>query len=204
MSDVKKRSAAARAHLAALQNPYVWVQVDANEQDGEKASSVAQTSSPTPVQTQPRAPYVKRGEGRLIDPKQPDLFGPDVDVKADIAPKHPYEVLARLSDEEDSQALAERVPEPSEYSVSKADFESGCRGIFAQYLPALERLLRPEQRAFIERNKVRTPSIRYRLLMELKKYDLTHVVGLRPQFNRNESLATEKLLQIEQSVGEDS
>ena len=87
-------------------------------------------------------------------------------------------------------------------SISKQDFEGECRRIFRQYIPALEKgRLRPHHRAFITRNHSRSPALRYRLLEQLRKYDLSHIRGLQIQFNRErEELTAGKLTQIERAV----
>ena len=87
-------------------------------------------------------------------------------------------------------------------SISKHDFEAGCRRIFRQYIPALEKgRLRPHHRAFITRNHSRSPSLRYCLLEQLRKYDLSSIRGLQVQFNRErEELTADKLTQIERAV----
>lgn len=87
-------------------------------------------------------------------------------------------------------------------SLSKADFESGCRSIFRRYMPEMERTkLRPHHQEFIRRNMNCSPGRRFGLLEALRRYDLSSERGLRTYFNREEDAFTEaKLLKIEESV----
>ncbi len=93
-------------------------------------------------------------------------------------------------------------PPPARKSLSKADFESGCRSIFRRYMPEMERTkLRSHHQEFIRRNLNCSPERRYALLQQLQRYDLTSETGLRTYFNFEEDAFTEaKLLKIEESV----
>lgn len=94
------------------------------------------------------------------------------------------------------------VPTRPEGSLTQAEFEHRARAIFRPYIPAEERgKLRPHYREFIARNKSRSPQARYQLIDGLKKYDISTIPGLSPQFNREqESLTKEKLAEIEKLV----
>lgn len=119
---------------------------------------------------------------------------------------NPYAALAfgDESDKADSQQSAFEYtdnPKPSakKQTASRAEFESECRRILRQYIPAIEGgRLRPHHRAFITRNASSAPVRRRLLLNELRKYDLSSVQGLRAHFNREqESLTDAKLKELE-------
>lgn len=88
-------------------------------------------------------------------------------------------------------------------TCSKAEFNVGCRAVFRHYMPALERgKLRDHYREFISRNESRSPEMRFRVLHQLKRYDLSLHVGLTGQFNRERDVFTEeKLRAIERDAG---
>ena len=90
-------------------------------------------------------------------------------------------------------------------TVSKDEFDAECRRIFGFYIPEVEKgRLRPYHKAFITRNQSRTPSGRYKILEQLRKYDLSGVSGFETRFNREPKELTEaKLREIEQAVGVD-
>jgi hypothetical protein len=90
-------------------------------------------------------------------------------------------------------------------TISKMDFEAGCRAIFKRYMPEMERSkLRSHHQEFIRRNAAATPERRYALLQELRRYDLSSEDGLRTYFNLEEDAFTEaKLRKIEESVNQD-
>jgi hypothetical protein len=94
------------------------------------------------------------------------------------------------------QQLAHKV------SLSKEGFIAGCRRIFRQYIPSVEKgRLRQHHRDFITRNQGRGGSIRHLLLQELSKYDLSGLPGMEARFNRERNdLTDQKLKQIERSV----
>jgi hypothetical protein len=87
-------------------------------------------------------------------------------------------------------------------TISKADFESGCRSIFRRYMPEGERTKsRPHHQDFVRRNSLCSPERRYALLQELRRYDLSDEPGLQTYFNYEEDAFTEaKLKAIEESV----
>jgi hypothetical protein len=90
-------------------------------------------------------------------------------------------------------------------TASKDEFDVECRRIFGPYIPEVENgRLRPYHKAFITRNQSRTPSGRFKILDQLRKYDLSGVSGFEARFNREPKELTEaKLREIEQSVGVD-
>lgn len=183
-----------RAALKRLGNPYALTQVDGLVD--EAPAQVAQVS------LQPLSkPRTVRESARLASSQQ-DLFAQPSPPHDGTPSGNPYASLANIVDEPSSTA-ARSTPERVD-SVSQADFDSGCRRIFSQYIPALERgRLRPEHRDFIDRNRTRAGGIRAKLLKALQKYDLSRLT-LQPQFNReSESVTAQKLKEIEQSVGED-
>lgn len=79
---------------------------------------------------------------------------------------------------------------------SKKSFQDGCRRIFLQYIPPSEgRTLRPHYRDFIIRNETNSPEHRFRLLGELRKYDISTSGDFKPHFNREQEFLTKKKLQ---------
>ena len=88
-------------------------------------------------------------------------------------------------------------------SMSKAEFRSQCRAIFRPYIPALEKgRLRAHHRDFVTRNESQSAEVRYALVQQLRRYDLSAVPGLTSQFNRERNALTEaKLIEIERAVG---
>ncbi len=86
--------------------------------------------------------------------------------------------------------------------ISKMEFEKGCRRIFRQYIPAVEKgRLRRHHTDFIIRNVGRAPAIRGALLVELRKFDLGDTPGFQARFNRERHPFTEaKLRDIERKV----
>lgn len=99
-------------------------------------------------------------------------------------------------DEEDALPVA--VPARTA-GLSKAEFIARCRRIFRQYMPALEtKGLRTHHRDFITRNLSGPATRRARLAQHLEKYDLSEIVGIDPQFNREKDpFAEAKLREIE-------
>lgn len=89
-------------------------------------------------------------------------------------------------------------------TISKANFEAGCRSVFRRYMPEMERAkLRPHHQDFIRRNSLCSPERRYALLQELRRYDLSDEPGLQTYFNYEEDVFTEtKLKAIEDAVKE--
>lgn len=94
--------------------------------------------------------------------------------------------------------------QPPAAEVSKRAFQDGCRRIFVLYVPPEEgTTLRPHYRDFILRNQDQSPEQRFRILEELRKYDLSTTGNLKPHFNRErESLTQRKLEQIERRVAQ--
>jgi len=187
-----------REYLRLLENPYASLQVgDDRDQDFATnatssasqagASSRESAQTPTPVEL-----------GTAPEPRHTSL--------PEVPHGNPYAALANIDDQEE-QLLDAGAPStgPALGEISKATFEAGCRRIFSQYIPRLERgRLRPEHRDFITRNRPRSARIRCRLLEELSRYDLSDLPGMRAQFNREDDRLTDKkLIEIEQAVDKD-
>lgn len=176
----------ARQFLKRLGNPYASVQLEGLEDE----VAIAPTN-PARV-------------ARIAAPEQRDFFAhhSPQSSPAEAPSGNPYAVLAQLEDPETPSHLAEDSLNRDSETASQAEFERSSRRIFAQYIPALERgKLRPEHREFIARNKGRSGRIRYRLIKALQRYDLSNIVGLQPQFNRErEELTAKKLAEVERSV----
>lgn len=75
---------------------------------------------------------------------------------------------------------------PPRCSISRVDFTSACRSIFAQYEPMRSgrRQLRTEFRAFIAKNCAKAPEARAKIIAELERYDLSKMGNLQPHLNR--------------------
>jgi hypothetical protein len=88
-------------------------------------------------------------------------------------------------------------------TASQREFESEAKRILGFYVPPLEKgKLRPAYKSFIDRNLSRSPEVRFKLLAELKKYDLSTSGGVRSHFNREDFEITElKLRAIELAAG---
>ena len=111
-------------------------------------------------------------------------------------------------DAPESPALTQIAPAPavpSSGELSKSAFRDQVRAIFRPYIPAAEHgKLRDHHREFIARNESRAPRVRYQLVAQLRKYDLSNLSGMKPLFNREEAAFTkEKLAEIERVVGSD-
>ena len=128
------------------------------------------------------------------------------------ASENPYALHYYLGVDEDAEAATRSSPTMAanpatrgRKTLSKADFDSGCRSIFRRYMPEMERAkLRPHHQDFIRRNVNCSPERRYALLEELRRYDLSTEGSLRTYFNREEDDFTEaKLLKIEAAVREE-
>ena len=128
------------------------------------------------------------------------------------ASENPYALHYYLGADEDAEAatrssaaIAANPAARGRKTLSKADFDSGCRSIFRRYMPEMERArLRPHHQDFIRRNVNCSPERRYALLEELRRYDLSAEGSLRTYFNREEDDFTEaKLLKIEGAVGKE-
>ena len=88
-------------------------------------------------------------------------------------------------------------------TLTQSDFEQRARAIFRPYIPAEEHgRLRPHYREFIERNKSRSPQVRFKVIGQLRRYDLSDLGALNPLFNREkEAFTREKLIEIETHAG---
>jgi 5'-nucleotidase len=71
-------------------------------------------------------------------------------------------------------------------TLTKRDFEIGCRSIFRSYTPMSsgKSILAERFRVFISENAVRSSEDRAKVLKNLSRYDLTGVVGHHPMLNR--------------------
>src|ERR1700683_3205153 len=117
--------------------------------------------------------------------------------------RHYYYPEPELLLDKPADATERNAPESTPRSLPKKEFRETCRGIFRPYIPALERgTLRPHHRNFIARNESRPGSIRYALVAQLRRYDLSAIPGLTSQFNReSEDITAAKLAEIERTVG---
>lgn len=174
MSEGKPLSPAARAILAKRGNPYAFV-------DGQVEEVAASGSV---MSEHNRAAY-RRSE----NPHAHDYYatGSHKQVPANTPASETQPVVTK----------------PATCRISKAEFRSRCRDVFLPYIPALEKArLRSHHRAFIERNAAQPAEIRYELVAQLQKYNLSGIPGLTSQFNReHEALTEAKLLELERAVG---
>jgi len=143
-------AAKVREYVRLLENPYASLQVrDVGDEDPATASTresrdaaSAQVATPSPVDLFPAAP-------------------PRHSALTDTPSGNPSAALANIDDQEEHSAAAPPRSDSTLVEVSKAAFEAGCRRIFAQYIPRLERgRLRPEHLDFITRNRSRSARIR--------------------------------------------
>lgn len=186
-----------RAYLKQLGNPYAFTQVDGFEE--ELAVESAGKSVDGAVLANNRMARTSTGQRQ---PEQVDLFSHIPQRLGRSARSgNPYAVLAQL-DENDTAPNFPLDENPDRMTASQVEFETGCRRIFAQYIPALEKGgLRPEHRDFIARNRTKNGKIRRTLLKALQRYDLAALGGLQPQFNRErDALTVKKLMEVERSV----
>lgn len=179
----------ARLYLRKLGNPYAADQIEGLPESPATTQAVGESA-----------------QSRAVAPQQVELFGKTSATSVPPAERsgNPYASLA--SDVAEFTDEGERVVKRCDTAAtSAAEFESTCRRIFAFYIPALERgRLRAEHRDFISRNRSRSGRVRYRLLQALRRYDLSDILGIQPQFNRESDLLTlQKLKEIERSIGED-
>src|SRR5262245_19627862 len=148
----KPLSSAARTYLRKLRNPYAAEQLD------EEVATSPDVSQST-LQSRD-SPQLEQGD---------DGQGSEVWVLQD-----PYASLSgggHASQRKSLRSVATR-------TCSKVGFRNGCKHIFRQYSPAPEKgALREEHLAFIARNEDRSPEIRYALLRELQRYDLSNIPG---------------------------
>jgi hypothetical protein len=180
------RDKAARDFLQLSENPYASLDLLDAFDEHLSISTAATPSDAAQVRHSARVP----AQVDLFAQPPPTAQGAD----ADTSHRNPYARLASACDES---------VEPGE--ISQATFVSECRRIFGQYIPQLEHgLLRAEHRGFITRNRSRSAKIRFKLLEALRRYDLSDLAGMQPQFNREDDrLTAKKLLEIEQGVGKD-
>ena len=189
-------SAKVRKYLRLLENPYASLQVV--EIADEHLATNAQASDSQGV-----APRKFVGS-----PTQVDLFALQRPQPAAIIyTRHgnPYAGLANIDDDGPSVVETGGTPGQDPGAISQTAFETGCRRIFVQYIPSLERgRLRPEHLDFITRNRSSSAKIRFRLLAALRRYDLSDLPAMQPQFNREDDrLTAKKLIEIERSVAKD-
>lgn len=172
----KPLSFAARAYLRKLRNPYATEQLDEGTNEPVRA---AKPSAHDPRLSAPNSP--------------PEIERSDVWISQD-----PY---ASLSSEPPRRQLR-ALRAVAKSTCSRTAFRTGCSRIFHFYTHAPGRgSLREEHIAFIARNEDRSPEIRYELLRELQRFDLSDVPGLKPQLNREkDALTEEKLKTLERKV----
>ncbi len=191
-----------RAYLKRLGNPYASLQLEGFQD--EVPFGAAHLSAEHGSASGKAAPGVDVAR----KPEQVDLFSQQSGEQlspTNARSGNPYAALAQITEDEALADTADRAAGQDSKTASQTEFESGCRRVFAQYIPALERgRLRPEHRDFIARNRVRSGRIRFLLIQALQRYDLSSTMGLQPQFNRESELLTaKKLTEIERSVGTD-
>ena len=117
---------------------------------------------------------------------------------------HPYAKLSVTLPEKAAGSHLTGQIAATKTAASMEEFDTESRRILMIYVPALESNLRPHHRAFIARNRVKSPSARYRVLSQLRKYDLSNVSGIEARFNREDDEMTEaKLKEIEKAAGID-
>lgn len=121
--------------------------------------------------------------------------------------QNPYAKEQMLFDDYPEEILAGSSPGlaaegGAESEATQREFESECRRIFRQYIPAVEKgRIRDHHRAFIDRNRSRSAKQRSGLLVELRKYDISGIKGISAQFNRErDKLTADKLAKIERDV----
>jgi hypothetical protein len=158
--------------LRDFNNPYVFI--EESDGDGLGTGAPLKATGPSGQMTMP-----------LTEPR-PDRVLPD-----DAQTRHPYE---NISDDDD---LPKSMSSFIGKGLSRKDFEVECRRIFVQYIPKEEKNLRAHHRDFIARNAAKLPTIRQRLVSELKKYDLSDIRGARSHFNKEDPFSYEKLVRIE-------
>ena len=179
MAIYRKLPPKVREYIKLLQNPYASLQVG-DDLDDLDATEVSLERPPVNVE-------VSEGQQTEL------IFSESQKPSASL-----YE-----PDEPETPDLFAAAPStPSNHKLSKENFRTGCRRIFRGYIPELEKgRLRQYHRDFIDRNENRPARIRYLLLGELTKYDLSNVQGIRPHFNRERTTLTEeKLRSIERLV----
>ncbi len=189
-------------YLWRLGNPYACTQVEGfvDNEPIPQPETTAAAANPDPLlATSARGCALSR-------PEQQDLFfaQPSNSAYASQPSGNPYAVLSQIDELEAGVAPSEKIVHAGDQIATQTEFVTTLRKVFSQYIPALERgRLRPEHRDFIERNRRRNGKVRYLLLRAILKYDLSDIVGLRPQFNREDHALTEKKLrEIEEGIDE--
>jgi hypothetical protein len=118
---------------------------------------------------------------------------------------NPYASILEKGDFEETSTsvVAQGTETGKAEKLSKAQFRAACRAIFGYYIPAIEKgRLRTHHREFINRNESSSGEKRFRLHSQLKRYDLSSITGINPQFNRERDALTDtKLREIERIVG---
>jgi hypothetical protein len=159
----------------------------------------------------------RRGELMTNLPKQPIVQAKDVEdeflppTPAQIEylrkQKNQYAKLSVTLRDDSAMSSVAHVAEPpaAKTTASKEEFDAECRRILGFYIPAVEKgRLRSNYKDFIDRNRARTPSGRYKILEHLRKYDLSNLAGFEARFNRErEELTEAKLKEIERAVSVD-
>jgi len=156
-----------------------------------------------------RAPQVGQSLRRaLLWPEGPGPSAEEARRQYRVS-ENPYARHYYLGTDQDAETAIRSLPReasksaaPARKTLSKADFDSGCRSIFRRYMPVIERTkLRPHHQDFIRRNVNCSPERRFALLDELRRYDLSTEGTLSTYFNREEDAFTEaKLLKIEEAL----
>jgi len=117
--------------------------------------------------------------------------------------QNPYAKLSIAIPDSNPQKSGVTVAQPAlgKKTVSKECFKAESGRILGFYVPAIERKLRANYKAFIARNLERSPAARSKVLSGLQKYDLSDVGGLQSRFNREQEDVTEdKLRKIERDA----
>src|ERR1044071_9065215 len=168
-------SPAARAYLRKLRNPYATDQIE--EQSAEFAHVAEPASNNSSLAT----------SGEAGEKERSDVW----------ASQDPYATLA----EEPPRRVSRTSRKTLGPTCSRAEFRAGCKRVLRHYSLAPERGLREEHAAFIARNEDRPPEIRYELLRELQRFDLSDIQGIQPRLHREKDVLTEeKLNAIERKV----
>ena len=207
MADERTEHERARAYVRRLQNPYASLQVQGYPDPDE-----IRDSAPVQLELTERAQVISTQDvPQGGDPIQLNLAGQagkQTRLPTLAETQNPYatdQVDAVDIDAEPDHDAKQSASSTRIGTLSKRDFQAGCRRIFAHYIPLLEKgKLRAHHRDFITRNENRSPIARYGMLEELKKYDLSIIPGIRPHFNRERDLLTEgKLRTIEKLIDDE-
>lgn len=120
--------------------------------------------------------------------------------------QNPYAVLGLYEESGPEMPSVKKKVQPvqpvPEGKLSKKDFQTKCRRILMQYVPAEERrVLRSHHRDFVTRNESRSAEDRFLLVHHLSKYDLSNTGNYLPHFNRErDPLTVKKLKEIEKKI----